>query len=76
MSKAPTLETQPGAAPVVARLPLDTLHGSPEALLGVPSAAVCHSALVGSRFPAFCATAAAWNQVMNREGTTPGIETA
>jgi len=72
MSKAPAWETQPADVPVAATAPLDVLQ-EPS---GVPSAAACHSALVGSRFPAFRAAAAAWNQETYRAGRTPGIETA
>src|SRR5262245_748127 len=59
-SNAPPSETPPPAAPATATAPLEVLHG---ALSEVPSVAACHSALVGSRFPAFRDAATAWNQV-------------
>src|SRR5262245_55170966 len=71
MSNAPTSETHP-AVPVTTGPEL-TRHGGPS---GVPRAAACHSALVGNRFPAFRAAAAAWNQLMLLAGSTPSMETA
>jgi len=79
MSKAPRAEMQALREPV-----LDT---SLPALLqsvarlsgpgsGVPSAPICHSALVGNRFPALAHASCAWNQVMNAEGFTDGRLTA
>src|SRR5262245_19772603 len=81
MSKAPRAETQllrapvgdrPGPSPEVLQsvVPLS----GPES--GVPFAATCHSALVGSRLPALAHASSAWNHVMNAEGSTDGRLTA
>jgi len=43
---------------------------------GVPKAASCHSALVGSRLREFPQAASAWNQVIWRAGSTPAMLTA
>ncbi len=48
------------------RVPLPPAPGS-----GVPAAAICHLALVKSRFPALPHACAAWNQVIQRAGRTP-----
>src|SRR5262249_26590975 len=81
MSKAPRAETQLLRAPVG-----DRPGPSPEMLQsviplsapgsGVPFAATCHSALVGSRLPALAHASCAWNHVMNAEGSTDGRLTA
>ena len=55
MSKALTSETQP-AVPVGPFAKALTIQGAPS---GVPRAAACHSALLGKRFPALRAAAAA-----------------
>jgi hypothetical protein len=43
---------------------------------GVPATAACHSALDGSRLPAFVHAGCAWNHVMFADGVTPGRLTA
>src|SRR5262245_34184184 len=75
ISKAPRAETQPLRAPVgvvnVGTTP--TLLQSVVPLSGpgsgVPFAATCHSALVGSRLPALAQASSAWNHVTNAEGS-------
>ena len=73
MSNWPVFETQPAEPVSPPGGPPVTTQGAPS---GVPRAAACHSAFVGSRFPAFRAAAVAWNQVMCRDGVTPGMDTA
>ena len=76
MSWAPRVETHAPRAPVGVLTPsLAVLHvatpsSGPES--GVPFAATCHSALVGSRLPALAHASAAWNHVTNADGLTAG----
>src|SRR5262245_27221209 len=39
---------------------------------GLPAAAACHSAFVGSRLREFLQACCAWNQVIHPDGMTPG----
>src|SRR5262245_24611506 len=79
MSKWPVSETQPAREPVGSTSSASMLQ-SLEPLStpgsGVPSAAICHSWFVASRFPALRHAAAAWNQLRNLAGATPGMDTA
>src|SRR5262245_52543777 len=85
MSKAPRSETHLLRAPVSATVPLPP-SGTSAVLQsvvpssgpgsGVPFAATCHSALVGSRLPALAHASCAWNHVMNAEVSTDGRLTA
>ena len=43
---------------------------------GVPTTAASHSALKGSRLPAFVHAVCAWNHVRNADGVTPSRLTA
>ena len=55
MSNAPTSDAHP-TVPVGTASEPPTLHGNPS---GVPSAAACHFAFDGNRFPTFRAAATA-----------------
>src|SRR4051794_9439107 len=85
--RVPTMSLAPQAERPLARAPVATgrdkefvvLQSCAPALLsgsGVPAAACCHSAFVGSRLPELASACLAWNQVMCDEGVTPATERA
>ena len=80
MSNAPRDETQPLRDPVATGenvlLVLQSVVPLSGPGSGVPATAACHSALDGSRLPAFLHACCAWNHVMYADGVTPGRLTA
>src|SRR5215470_15215009 len=79
MSKAPLADTQSPRVPVSDKSSpavLQSVVPSSGPGSGVPFAATCHSAFVGSRLPALAHASCAWNQVMYAEGRTAGRLTA
>src|SRR5437016_307179 len=80
MSNAPQLDLQLLREPVFTGLPAAEMVQSVVPLSvpgsGVPAAASCHSRFVASRLPDTRHAWAAWNQVVQVLGSTPGMETA
>ena len=66
ISNAPALDMQAGILPVFARAPPVL-----QVPVGVPAAAICHSAVVGSLFPTLAQATAAWYWEIRAAGATP-----
>lgn len=69
MSKAPQADRQ--ADPLVPTFAPVKLH-APDVAVGVPTAAICHSVVVGSRLPTLAQACAAWYKVMNEDKSMCG----